>query len=77
MRVCAAVSAEAFLFLLHDKHKLLDIIFCILIFIPYLFWFSRIAVLVPFLGSPPFQTKVAVILLLLSLHMISCCPLGR
>jgi hypothetical protein len=37
MRVCAAVFAEAFLFLLHDKHKLLNIIFCILIFIPYLF----------------------------------------
>jgi hypothetical protein len=76
-RVCATVFAEASLFLLLDKHKLLDTLFCILIFIAYPFWFSRIAVLVPLLGSPPFQTKVAVIQLVLYLHMIRRCLLGR
>lgn len=74
---CLAAAAAGFslLLLLLDKHRFIDIIICLLFFIPYPFWFSRIAVLVPLVGSPPLQTKILVILLLTALHLISRCEL--
>jgi hypothetical protein len=67
------VAAAAFivLLLLLDDHKFLDTILCLMFFLPYPFCFSRVAELVPLNGSPPFQTKVLVILVLVLLHLIS------
>lgn len=70
-KVCMVAIAEALLFLLLDKHKFVDTIIWVLFFIPYPFWFSRIGVLVPVIASPPFETKILVILVLLFLHGIS------
>ncbi|KAF7507972.1 hypothetical protein GJ744_009869 [Endocarpon pusillum] len=69
--ICIFVFAETLILLLLDEQKFLDTIFCILFFIPYPFWFSRVAVLVPLLASPPHGTKVSVILLLMCLHRTS------
>lgn len=71
-----AAAATTLAFLL-AWHRILDTILCILFFLPYPFWFSRLAILVPLICSPPSQTKIVTIFVFVSLHWITRVQSGR